>query len=551
MRRCSDSGNGLLIHADAGLPVQNAERRSLRPILTVPSISLSHKIIRNTAWNFFSRLIHLPINILLIPFIIHHVGEARYGIWVALFAFVDYVSLLDFGIGAATIKYVADYHTSRDIKKIGQVIATTSLLNLIFMTPLVAAYFWAEGILNFFPISTRDLAEALFVFRWILVIFAVGQFASVFRNILIGLQHFPIQNLCEIIYIVAYALATMAVLGSGAGLRGMIIMLFCLRCGLAVSQISCVFKFLPGLLQGCGQIDVVMARSLLRFGMKLQLSSLAGLINFQLDKLLIGHFLKMEFVAYYELGAKLAMLVRLIPSVLMGPLLPASAELAVRTDTVKLKELYLRGTRYIALIAAPAAAFLVVMAPEIMKLWLGERSHAHAELALQLLAISYFFNILTGAVNSVGRGIGVLTYELQATGLMTALNLGLSLSLVILFGYAGALIGTAAAMTIGNSVYLWRFSRFMGTTAGQLLATVLSKPLGCACLAGASLYGLHYFLLDTVHWIAFSRLELAAYVVGAGGVYLAVFTIILWMTKFFTRADAETLHQLLTAVRAA
>jgi O-antigen/teichoic acid export membrane protein len=235
----------------------------------------------------------------------------------------------------------------------------------------------------------------------------------------------------------------------------------------------------------------------------------------------------------------------------MGPLLPASAELAVRTDTPKLKELYLRGTKYIALIAAPAAAFLVVMAPTIMRLWLGEASHAYAELALQLLAIAYFFNILTGAVNSIGRGIGVLTYELQATGLMTVLNLGLSLSLVILFGYAGALIGTAVAMTIGNLVYLWRFNRFMGTAAGQLLATALSKPLGCACLAGALIYGLHRFLIDSVHWIGFSRLELAAYVGGAGVVFLAIFASVLWMTKFFNRADAETFHQLLAAVRAA
>ncbi|MCK7511385.1 MAG: hypothetical protein MZV70_49915 [Desulfobacterales bacterium] len=40
-----------------------------------------------------------------------------------------------------------------------------------------------------------------------------------------------VSNLCEIAYLVAYAASTVIVLGAGAGLTGLIVVLFALRCG--------------------------------------------------------------------------------------------------------------------------------------------------------------------------------------------------------------------------------------------------------------------------------------------------------------------------------
>ncbi len=65
--------------------------------------SVSQKIFRNTTWNILARIFRIPVYLLIIPFIVNHVGATRYGIWIVLFAFVDYFSLLDLGFGAATI----------------------------------------------------------------------------------------------------------------------------------------------------------------------------------------------------------------------------------------------------------------------------------------------------------------------------------------------------------------------------------------------------------------------------------------------------------------
>jgi len=477
------------------------------------------------------------------------VGASWYGIWVVLFAIVDYINLFDLGIGAATIKYVADYHTLRKFNKITQTIFTTCVFNLVFIPPLLVIWFFENEILNFFNIAPKDMPDAVFILHWVLINYALSQFSSVYRNTLIGLQRIHINNLCEIIYLFAYALMTLIILNSGAGLKGMVIMLFYLRCILTGALILCVIYSIPRQDANFSFLETPKLKEFFRYGIKLQLNSVAGLINFQFDKLLIGHFLKLDFVAFYELGSKMAMIIRLVPSVLLSPLIPASAELRVLHDSARLEKLYLQGTKYLFLLAAPLAAFLVSTGPLIMQLWLGSGSHSYAVLAMQMLSIAYCFNITAGAAHSIGRGIGVLKYELQATMMITIMNLILSVLLIVHMGFIGALIGTSVAMIVGNGIYLIRFNLFIRTATSNSLATILAKPFISAGLSGILIFSAHRLLEGIVKYSAMGRLELIGYLFISGFVFLGVFVLCLYVMKFFSRADISLFSDLLTAIR--
>jgi O-antigen/teichoic acid export membrane protein len=511
--------------------------------------AISDKILRNTAWNLFSRLIHIPVSIGLIPFIIGQVGMSAYGIWVALFSFVDYFSLLEFGIGAATIKYVADYHTHGDSKRIGQVISTSIVFNFIFIPPLVAAHFFDSNILGFFQIPDHEYAEAEFIFKWVLLNFALSQFANVFRNTLIGLQRIHINNLFEISYFLAYALTTLFVLSNGWGLKGVIVVVFFLRCALLVAQAIGVWSATPGILEGFARFDRAIWNHLFRYGFKLQVLSLAGLLNSQLDKLLIGHFLKIEFVAFYEIGSKLAQVVRYIPTVLIGPLIPASAELWIKKDTTRIEGLCLTGTRYVALLAAPFSAFLVSMAPAIIQLWLQENAHPSAIIALQILGVAYFFNAVTGVVASIGRGTGVLRFEMQAGIVNAVLNVVLSVSMMIQFGFVGALLGTGTAMIAGNLLWLFRFTTFLGINRAKLLSQCVLKPLACAAMAGFASFHLLPVFAREAEVLTASRAGELLLLAGTACAFVVIYFSGLAMTRCLTTVDIRRVGQTVAAVR--
>lgn len=72
--------------------------------------STKKKIVKNTIANTLLKISQYAIGFTLFPFIIKYVGVEDYGIYLLVGAFVGYFGLLDFAVGGALIKYVAEYN---------------------------------------------------------------------------------------------------------------------------------------------------------------------------------------------------------------------------------------------------------------------------------------------------------------------------------------------------------------------------------------------------------------------------------------------------------
>lgn len=519
-------------------------------LLSMPE-SIPKKILRNTAFNILARIIRTVVYLVIIPVIIYNVGETRYGIWVILFALVDYFALLDLGFGAATVKYTADHYALNNIFGIGQTVITALIFYLLIFSLIIIPIFFADNILKFFHVPPENLNEAIFVLRGVLLIFAFTQITNVFRNILIGLQRMDIQNLCEIVNTFLYALGVILVLKKGLGLKGLILLIGGLRLLSVATHTLCVFKIIPGIKEGLRHFSGKLFKDFFKYGIKLQITTVVGLFNFHLDKILISHFLRLKLVTFYELGSKIAMFIRQMPSVLLVPLIPASAELAATGDKKGLETMHLSGAKYITLIAAPVAFFLGTMAPTVMIVWMGTNDYPYAVLALRILCVGYFFNIITGVITSIGRGIGILHYEMYASLFIALTNLTLSLILIIKIGFIGALIGTAVSMTVGNILYLYRFNQYMETAFITFLKDTFIKPVSVALAAGAIIWSSQYLIFNNLLSISISRINMAIYLILTGIFFMLIYTGSLFLIGFIRRSDLQIFGQIVKSIRAA
>ncbi len=511
------------------------------------SASWREKILRNSLWNAAGKFFCIPLHLLLIPFVVASLGPERYGLWVALFALVDYFVLFDLGVGAATIKLAAEFGADSESDRLARLAASALLLSFVFVPPLGVVFAYAQEILGFLRLTSTRPTEAVAVFRWILVLFALTQAQSVFRNLLFGLQQIHLSNLCEILYFLCYALVTVLILRSDGGLVQLAIGVLALRVLLGAAEALLVLHSKPGLLRSSWRPDRHIAARLLGYGGRLQLTAVAGLLNFQYDKLLIGYFLRTEFVAFYELGSKLAGLVRLVPAALLGPMIPAASELAVLKDESRLRELYQEATRYLILAAAPAAAFLLFHADALCALWLGAQADPGAALALRWLAVAYFFNIATGAANAIGRGAGWLRPEMEATATISLINVFSSLLFLLLWGYPGVLAGTALAMVAGNLFYLQRFGRLLGEPWGGILIKRLAGPAACALAGGAASRLLFLSLGPETSFPG--RMEVLLPLAASLVCFVCIFLPGAWLLRCFSSPDLLRARKALTLMR--
>ena len=151
-----------------------------------------------------------------------------------------------------------------------------------------------------------------------------------------------------------------------------------------------------------------MFRRLFSFGWRTQVSRLANLVTFETDVLIITLVLRdLELAGLYRIGVELANKMRQVPVVLMSALVPAAAHLDARRDEDRLRALYLRGTRYVAAVTIPLAAFTAGGAGLLMTAWQGGAiGLGMSVLVLRIISVGYVANILPGPGVAVSLGMG-------------------------------------------------------------------------------------------------------------------------------------------------
>src|SRR5215813_6082742 len=86
--------------------------------------SATARVARSVVSNWTTYLISGAVSFFLSPFIVRHLGNSAYGVWVLLVAMTGYLGFLDLGIRGAVTRYVAKYHSERAHEKSSQTVSS-------------------------------------------------------------------------------------------------------------------------------------------------------------------------------------------------------------------------------------------------------------------------------------------------------------------------------------------------------------------------------------------------------------------------------------------
>ncbi len=451
--------------------------------------SLSRTLIRNTVSGAAAYLVGLGVSLLLTPYILSRLGVEQYGIWVILSATITYFGLLDLGVGSAFIKHLTEAQTLGNSRRRNDIIATGWLFYALFSAAVLVVGWLVQPPLFRFLKLGENVAPVYWV---VLAVFVVRTLCMVYRSLLFSLHQLELLNGIAVVAGLLNATATVALLAAGYGLTGLAAAGLATALFHVTAEVVMAYRRCPGLQLSLSRATRETFRQLFRYGVQVQASKGAELVHMNADKLLLGHFVGLGQVTFYELGSKVAGLTRSLPTVLLPAILPAAAELHAQRNPQLLRELYERGSKYLVVIAFPLAGFTVVSAQPMMTAWLGARQLTDAVLALQVLTVAYLFYLLTGMGMAVARGIGVVQYEMKALITAAVLNVCLSTVLAMTIGLRGVLCATAFSMIVGYSYFLTAFHRYMKISWPLFFRHVYAVPLAGIVAAAAAVLTLGY-----------------------------------------------------------
>lgn len=450
----------------------------------------SKKLVTNTFFNFLGRCWSFVLTILLTPYILSRLDVRDFGTWVLMTIFISafnpgQVPLFD--LGGVFMKYISEYYTYDDYDGINRVLMCGSFFYVLFGIALISIGLLVERPL-FHLLHIADTASGAYLL--VLVASAISNISAMLLSVFKGLQRMDKSNSLEITLSLLNAAGTVFFLQAHWGIFGLALNALFNACAAVLITWVVVRKFIPTITFSL-HLDRKLLRSMLAYGMKMQVSSVGGLVSFQVPKLIISRFLGTAAVSFYEVSSRLALFMRAVPLVMISALIPATSELWARKDRDRILQTYLMSSKYVAMLTIAMAAFLIVEARSILGLWLGKEFESSAVL-VQILAIGYAANILGGPASQTGAGIGRPEYDMRGTILLTILTPLLALMLIQPFGIAGAAAGTCIAFLAATGYLLVAFHRnYIENSVRTVIEDIYLRPIAAGVFAGLMVMGLH------------------------------------------------------------
>ncbi len=499
------------------------------------------RIARNSLYNVGRTLASIPILLALTPYIMNRIGAEEFGVWALVGVISSYAQLGDFGITDSLIRFVAEFKARNETENINRIVNTALVLYLVLgvLSFLLFMRFLPFIIRDILSIPGRLEAEVSHVFTLSIALFFANLGFSVFNSLIVGFQRLDLSNAVSLASVLLMAAGTVFFLGAGYGLVGLVYNNIVAAAFVAASNLWLSKKLFPEMkLNPLRYVDRTTLQHIWSFSWKVQLSNVSQLMIFQIDRIMISHYVGVTAVGYYEIANRVASPARSFIASIFTPMAPAASELQATGSGNLVAELYRRALKYMCMTAIPFFVLVAALAHPFLTAWMG-KGYETSSITLECLAIAYAINLLTGPGAFLLGGINKPEIAMKSSLLAGLLNVVLCLVLVRTVGYYGVIMAITVSIFVSGLYFLYMLHRSVPGLSYASYPASLGRPILAALCAGA----LAAFVSSLWRQPSFPSLSVAA----SAGVALAC--VILTAGRYLDEYDRRTFTRLIPAGR--
>jgi O-antigen/teichoic acid export membrane protein len=422
---------------------------------------------------------NVGVGFFLSPFVVHHLGNSAYGIWVLLGSLVGYMGLLDLGVRGAVMRYVALHHARGEDDEAGRIASSGLVIfggtGLVAITASAAVAALIDRIFHV-PPQMVGVARAVVMIGGLSI--AVSLVSGVFGGAVTAMQRFDLSSMTDIAVGVARTVAVVVALEAGAGLLGLAVIQ--LGCSLlqAAIQWGISRRLYPQLHLRLRGVDRTRIRTIMTFSIYSSLIQFSAQLIFSADSFVIGTALPVAMITFFAISAQLTDYTRSIISALSQPMTPRASALQAVGAMAELERVVVSTAALATLIALPITVTFIVRGHAFLGLWMGADYADPSGHVLTILAVALSFSaarqVLSGALIGVYRHRELVPFYM-AEGLI---NLGLSLYWIRSLGIDGVALGTTVPNLVTTLVvFPWMVKRMLGTRIPHLWMRFWIRPI--------------------------------------------------------------------------
>lgn len=385
----------------------------------------------------------MAVGFFLSPFIVHHLGNVAYGIWVLTISCVGYLGMLDLGMRSSVLRFVSRARTVGNHAEASEAVSSALWVRLqVSLLILLISVGLAWVFPTMFKVPPNMARSAQMAVVIVGANLAIVMSMGVFGGVVSGLNRYDIQTAIQLVQLVIRVTGVLLVLRSG---RGIVAIALCEFASVLVGNIALVIvtmRLYPELNVRLKSPDRAMLRSLWSYSVYAFLTTVALQLIYQTDNLVVGAFVSTGAVAFYAIGASLVRYTDQFTGAMTMSFVPAASTFEASGDDKKLQALYIGGTRALLAMALPILVTLLTRGRTFLGLWMGSQYMGPSGNVLILLAVAMMISQANGAAFAIAFGTDRHKTIAKWVLIEGVTNLCLSILLVKPFGIYGVALGT-------------------------------------------------------------------------------------------------------------
>ena len=352
----------------------------------------SNRLLTNSLFNLLPFVNQLLIGLLLVPFVVRHLGDVTYGTWALISSLLAYSMLLTLALNSGVNRWVPMLHARGDKSGIDRVVSTvlcTYSASAALLCLLIAGLVY--GFPHWFSIPpelARDSQIALVLVGGGFVCLVQS---SVFSGVLSGVERYDLLAASELSRGLIEIAGVIAVLYWDGG----IVALGCVYGGaqLVRAGLSARFAFraLPGLRPRLSLASLQLLREMLAYSLNTFLFAIQDVLQRQIGIVLIGVFITASAVTDYAMPTILVSVLAAFVAQLTSVTKPAASRMDATGEVEPLRDLFLASSKLSLMIALPIGVVFVLFGDRLLMLWLAEAYSDSMAPVLAALAVSTVF----------------------------------------------------------------------------------------------------------------------------------------------------------------
>lgn len=406
-------------------------------------------ILKNAFGSAISKIVSVFAGFIIIRITIDYLGAEKYGLWMAISSLIAFVQLMDFGIGNALISLTSEKSSKHGISAARDILIDGFKQISTIVFPVSLVLFMVTGYVDwqFIFKYTNPNLDVLIIqsIRAFIASFAIGAVLSISQNVRLGLQQGHKNSIFGVFGQVLNIAFVIASIELSLELPFLVV-----AATLGTIICNCVnfvqlLRCLPRDNKSINRREL--SSGIMKRGGGYFLLQVIGLISFNIDNMVVAHYVSLADVATYSVAMKIFSIPSVVLTLFFSGLWPAYSEAYSLKDWDWIRRTYFSSLKVGLFVAFGISIILAISIDYSMRLLTNNIISPSFPLILGM----FFWGGLaavTGGIASFLNGLNMIRLQVVCSLFACLINLFLSIVLSKYYGVSGPIWGSVISVVI-------------------------------------------------------------------------------------------------------